>query len=150
MQPEFDSKFFNENAADICRRLLDKDEKTRLGANGCNEIMSHPWFRDMNWEEIIADRKRPPFVPPKDVNAASQSDIGTFAEDKKFQDTVLDEKDQAVYAKWQVGLPRAKGLSTPACLLLTLVISLFQSSRTKRRLPRRSLSFSSTNGRLVR
>mmetsp|Transcript_23814 Transcript_23814/g.53258 ORF Transcript_23814/g.53258 Transcript_23814/m.53258 type:complete len:700 (+) Transcript_23814:295-2394(+) len=101
MQPEFDSKFFNENAADICRRLLDKNEQTRLGVNGCNEIMSHPWFRDINWEEIIADRKRPPFVPPKDVNAASQSDIGTFAEDKTFQDTVLTEKDQAVYAKWQ-------------------------------------------------
>ena len=139
MQPEFDSKFFNEDAADMCRRLLDKNEHTRLGVNGCNEIMSHPWFRDANWEEIIADRKRPPFVPPKDVNAASQSDIGTFAEDKTFQDTVLTEKDQAVYAKWQVGLSRcgSPDSDTTAHARNPPPFSL----RTKRHSPRRSLSF---------
>ena len=100
MHPEFDSEKFTENAADICRRLLDKSEATRLGVNGCNEIMSHPWFRNVNWEEIITDRMKPPYVPPKDVNAASQSEIGTFAEDKTFHDTVLSEKDEAVYEKW--------------------------------------------------
>ena len=100
MTPEFDSKHFNDDATDICRRLLDKNEKTRLGVNGCKEIMAHPWFRDVNWESIISDRKRPPFIPPKDVNAASQSEIGTFAEDKTFHETVLDEKDEAVYKDW--------------------------------------------------
>ena len=80
MHPEFDSEKFSENAADFCRRLLDKNEATRLGFNGCNEIMSHLWFRDVNWEEIISDRMKPPYIPPKDVNAASQSEIGTFAE----------------------------------------------------------------------
>mmetsp|Transcript_10214 Transcript_10214/g.22707 ORF Transcript_10214/g.22707 Transcript_10214/m.22707 type:complete len:161 (+) Transcript_10214:2072-2554(+) len=100
MHPEFDSEKFNEDAASLCRQLLDKNEATRLGANGCNEIMSHPWFRDVNWEEIIADRMKPPFIPPKDVNAASQSEIGTFAEDKKFHDTLLSDKDEAVYDFW--------------------------------------------------
>ena len=100
MHPEFDSEKFNEDAADICRRLLDKNETTRLGVNGCKEIMSHPWFRDINWEEIITDKMRPPYLPPKDVNAASQSEIGTFAEDKKFHETVMSDKDQAVYDKW--------------------------------------------------
>jgi len=100
MTPQFDNKTFNDDAADICRRLLDKNEKTRLGVNGCKEIMSHPWFRDVKWESIISDRQRPPFIPPKDVNAASQSEIGTFAEDKTFHETVLDEKDEAVYKNW--------------------------------------------------
>ncbi|KAL7541524.1 hypothetical protein ACHAXR_013198 [Thalassiosira sp. AJA248-18] len=100
MHPEFDSNKFSEDAADLCRSLLDKKEATRLGVNGCSEIMSHPWFRELNWEEIISDRMRPPFIPPKDVNAASQSEIGTFAEDKTFHETELSEKDEAVYKNW--------------------------------------------------
>jgi len=100
MTPQFDSSIFSKDAADICLRLLDKTPKTRLGANGCKEIMSHPWFGDVKWESIISDRERPPFIPPKDVNAAAQSEIGTFAEDKTFHETVLDEKDEAVYKNW--------------------------------------------------
>eukprot|EP00567_Pseudictyota_dubia_P010995 CAMPEP_0197464904 /NCGR_PEP_ID=MMETSP1175-20131217/64267_1 /TAXON_ID=1003142 /ORGANISM="Triceratium dubium, Strain CCMP147" /LENGTH=690 /DNA_ID=CAMNT_0043000907 /DNA_START=995 /DNA_END=3064 /DNA_ORIENTATION=+ len=100
MDPVFDSKRFDDDAADLCRRLLDKNEKRRLGVKGCEEIMAHPWFRDVNWEMIITDRKRPPFIPPKDVNAASQSEIGTFAEDKTFHETVLDQKDEEIYKNW--------------------------------------------------
>jgi len=70
MHPDFDSSKFSDEAADICRLLLDKNEATRLGANGCKEIMKHPYFRSCNWEEIISDKVDPPFVPPKDVNAA--------------------------------------------------------------------------------
>lgn len=100
MHPEFDSNFFSEDAADICKLLCDKDPSTRLGANGCKEIMSHSYFAEVNWEDIISDRKRPPFIPPRDVNAASQSEIGTFTEDKAFHQTVLDEKDEAYYKNW--------------------------------------------------
>ena len=75
MNPELPENLFERDAADLCRRLLDKNEKTRLGTNGCEEIMAHPWFKNMNWESIISDKKRPPYVPPKDVNAASQSEV---------------------------------------------------------------------------
>mmetsp|Transcript_19400 Transcript_19400/g.40921 ORF Transcript_19400/g.40921 Transcript_19400/m.40921 type:complete len:733 (-) Transcript_19400:80-2278(-) len=109
MNPQLDPKRFNEDAADICRRLLDKNEVTRLGVNGCEEIMSHAWFREVNWEDIISDKMRPPFVPPKDVNAASQSEIGTFAEDKTFHETVLSEKDEAVYTSWNFTNEKAFG-----------------------------------------
>ena len=107
MEPVFDPKKFDEDAADLCRKLLDKDEKTRLGVKGCKDIMDHPWFKDLNWESIITDRKKPPYVPPKDVNAASQSEIGTFAEDKTFQETVLEDKDDDHYNDWDWTNPRA-------------------------------------------
>jgi serine/threonine protein kinase len=100
MHPEFDSELFSEEAADICRLLLDKDPTTRLGSNGCKEIMSHPYFGNVNWEEIISDRAKPPFLPPRDVNAASQSEIGTFGQTKELQNCVLDDKDEANYRKW--------------------------------------------------
>jgi beta-adrenergic-receptor kinase len=107
MDPVFESKKFDEDAADLCRKLLDKDEKKRLGVQGCKDIMDHPWFKDLNWESIITDRKKPPYVPPKDVNAASQSEIGTFAEDKTFQETVLEDKDEDHYKDWDWTNPRA-------------------------------------------
>ena len=94
MEPELPDAFFDPEAKDLCLRLLTKNEKERLGTNGCEEIMAHPWFKNMNWEAIVSDRKRPPYVPPKDVNAASQSEIGTFTEDKKYQECVIDEKDE--------------------------------------------------------
>lgn len=107
MHPVFDGDKFNEDAADICRRLLDKDDVTRLGINGCNDIRSHPYFGKLNWDDIISDRMRPPFIPLVDVNAASQSEIGTFLEDKTFQDTFLTEKDELMYDNWNFTNPKA-------------------------------------------
>ena len=107
MNPELPEGLFELEAADLCRRLLDKDEKRRLGTNGCEEIMAHPWFKNLNWESVISDRKRPPYVPPKDVNAASQSEIGTFTQDKKYQDCVIGPKDEEVYKGWDWTNPHA-------------------------------------------
>ena len=107
MDPDFPPERFEPEAADLCRRLLDKNERTRLGYNGCEEIMAHPWFKNVNWESIMSDRKRPPFVPLKDVNAASQSEIGTFAEDRTYQETVITPADEEVYKDWDWTNPHA-------------------------------------------
>jgi hypothetical protein len=107
MDPVFDPNKFEPDASNLCKLLLDKNEKTRLGSNGCEEIMAHAWFKDINWEMIITDRKKPPFIPPKDVNAASQSEIGTFAEDKAYQETQIEPKDEICYQKWDWTNPRA-------------------------------------------
>ncbi len=107
MEPEFPESYFDADAADLCRRLLNKNEKERLGTQGCEEIMAHPWFKTCHWESIISDKKSPPWVPPKDVNAASQSEIGTFDSDKKLQECVIDEKDEKYYADWDWTNPNA-------------------------------------------
>lgn len=60
--------------------------------------MAHPWFKDLDWEMIISDRAKPPFEPLKDINAASQSEIGTFAEDRNA--LKLSDEDQDVYQDW--------------------------------------------------
>ncbi|GKY98220.1 hypothetical protein MPSEU_000779700 [Mayamaea pseudoterrestris] len=109
MDPVFKSEKYEPDAADFCRRLLDKNENTRLGANGCEEIKAHPWFKHTNWESILADSQLPPFLPPKDVNAASQSEIGQFALDKQYQETTLDDKDELVYKDWDWTNPQAFG-----------------------------------------
>lgn len=98
MEPSFESRKFSNTSTDLCKRLLDKDPNTRLGSKGCEEIMAHAWFKDINWEMIISDRQKPPFIPLKDINAASQSEIGTFAEDRNAPK--LSEEDHAVYTNW--------------------------------------------------
>jgi hypothetical protein len=107
MNPEFPEGLFERDAADLCEQLLEKDENKRLGTNGCEEIMAHPWFKNLKWESIITDKKAPPYIPPKDVNAASQSEIGTFHEDKKHQECVLDLKDERYYKDWDWTNPHA-------------------------------------------
>jgi len=107
MEPKIEGKRFNKLSVDFCRRLLDKNEESRLGANGCEEIMSHAWFHSLKWEIITSDLEEPPFVPAKDVNAASQSEIGTFEEDSTYNKTEVNEKDNDVYKDWDWTNPKA-------------------------------------------
>ena len=98
MEPTFESRKYTPVSIDLCKRLLEKDPKKRLGANGCDEIMAHPWFDDVNWDDIISDRIQPPFVPLRDINAGTQSEIGTFANDKEMEP--LTEKENSKYEDW--------------------------------------------------
>eukprot|EP00586_Coscinodiscus_wailesii_P022587 CAMPEP_0172519696 /NCGR_PEP_ID=MMETSP1066-20121228/291570_1 /TAXON_ID=671091 /ORGANISM="Coscinodiscus wailesii, Strain CCMP2513" /LENGTH=622 /DNA_ID=CAMNT_0013302329 /DNA_START=204 /DNA_END=2072 /DNA_ORIENTATION=- len=100
MDPPFETNKMSDKALDLCRKLLDKNPETRLGAKGSECIKSHAFFEGLDWEQLMTDRLKPPFRPAKDVNAASQSEIGQFNEGKAFQETVLDEKDQQVYKDW--------------------------------------------------
>lgn len=45
---------------DLISRLL-ADQSNRLGKDGAQEIKSHPWFKDINWNQI--KNMKPPFVP---------------------------------------------------------------------------------------
>jgi serine/threonine kinase 38 len=47
-------------ATDILKRLL-CDSENRLGANGVDEIKSHPFFEGLDWENIRASKA--PYIP---------------------------------------------------------------------------------------
>ena len=51
--PERHKIFVSEDAKDLILRLLDKNKKTRLGANGFEEIMAHRFFADINIEKLM-------------------------------------------------------------------------------------------------
>jgi len=91
---------FDDNAADLCRQLLNKDENNRIGSHGSDQIMLHEYFQDVDWDLMISNKTCPPSLPPKDVNASSQSDIGNFKEDKDFLECVISEKDNEIYSDW--------------------------------------------------
>lgn len=62
-----------KEAIDLIEKLLVIDPKKRLGANGAEEVMNHPFFKDVDWVNL---RKiRPHFVP--ELN--DEDDIGCFS-----------------------------------------------------------------------
>ena len=56
--------YLSVNAKQLISRLLDKNPKTRLGAEGgVDEIKSHPWCAHIPWERLLLKAKSPPFTP---------------------------------------------------------------------------------------
>ena len=99
MEPEFDTKYCSPNVIDLCKKLLDKNGKTRLGVHGASEIKAHPWFIGTSWDMIESNRVPAPFEPGKDINMFSQSEIGAFDENVT-KSVVLTENDHAGYDDW--------------------------------------------------
>lgn len=48
---------------DLIAGLLAKERHNRLGYGGFNEIMSHPFFKGINWKDVEAMKLKPPFPP---------------------------------------------------------------------------------------
>ena len=47
----------------MCSRLLIRDPKQRLGCSSFEDLMNHPWFRDIDWEKLYNKQMVPPFKP---------------------------------------------------------------------------------------
>jgi serine/threonine protein kinase len=99
MEPYFDDNF-DPVAKDLCSQLLEKDPTKRLGRNGAQEVMAHPFFNSINWVDFKHSKVKPPLVPNRDLNMASQAEIGMFSDDKQSRKMDLTEADQAVFNKW--------------------------------------------------
>ena len=57
------SKELSENAKSVITMFQIKSPKDRLGANGFDEIKSHPFFSQINWENLKKKEIAPPFIP---------------------------------------------------------------------------------------
>lgn len=54
----------SDEAKDIINKLLTKDANTRLGAQADSlEVLSHPWFKDLDWSKLLERKLKAPFVP---------------------------------------------------------------------------------------
>ncbi|NXS46580.1 GRK5 kinase, partial [Balaeniceps rex] len=120
---------FSEDARAICKMLLAKDPKQRLGcrADGAAEVKRHPFFRTINFKRLEAGIMTPSFVPdvrgragvgtrwgraplppltalwlpqPRAVYCKDVLDIEQFSTVKGVN---LDQTDNDFYAKFATG-----------------------------------------------
>lgn len=60
----------SEDARDLIDKLLIEDPNQRLGAKGAPEVKSHPFFKDISWDNLA--RQKAAFVPsPESVDDTS-------------------------------------------------------------------------------
>lgn len=59
---------------------MTKDPSKRLGHMGAHEILAHPWFGQLDRDALAMDQVESPYIPTKDINAAPQRAIGSFAD----------------------------------------------------------------------
>lgn len=50
-------------SVDLINGLLQRKEELRLGSKGIDKIKDHPWFKDIDWDQLLAQKIPPPFVP---------------------------------------------------------------------------------------
>jgi hypothetical protein len=55
-------------------------------------------YTAIDWDNI--SKSRPPSKPARDINTATQSEIGNFDDDKNSKKIVLSDEDQKTYEKW--------------------------------------------------
>ncbi|XP_060213947.1 protein phosphatase 2C and cyclic nucleotide-binding/kinase domain-containing protein isoform X1 [Lycium barbarum] len=60
---------FSQEAVDLITKLLQVDEKLRLGSQGADSLKSHPWFFGVDWK-AVADHRSP--VPAEILSRISQ------------------------------------------------------------------------------
>ena len=51
-----------KEAAELLKRLLEKNPNKRLGGGGrdAEEIKEHPYFKDINWKNVYDKKIKPP------------------------------------------------------------------------------------------
>lgn len=53
----------SEELKDIIMQLLDREPSKRLGNKGYQQIMNHPWFKDVDFDSILKKEMKAPFKP---------------------------------------------------------------------------------------
>ncbi|CAM0135548.1 unnamed protein product [Umbelopsis sp. WA50703] len=62
-------QYLDDVVVDFLSGLLTKDQYFRLGSCGIDEIKSHPYFADINWQDVVDLKLDPPFVPEYHCNS---------------------------------------------------------------------------------
>ncbi|XP_078522513.1 G protein-coupled receptor kinase 5-like [Lissotriton helveticus] len=97
------SEKISEEAKSICKMLLAKDPKERLGCGptAAEEVKLHPFLRNINFKRLGAGMMKPPFQPdPRAVYCKDVLDIEQFSTVKGVN---LDQTDNDFYAKFATG-----------------------------------------------
>ncbi|KAF3841253.1 hypothetical protein F7725_007115 [Dissostichus mawsoni] len=88
--------YLTQEARDLLKKLLKRNASLRLGAGqgDAAEIQAHPFFRQINWDDLLARKVEPPFKP----YLQSADDVSQF--DSKFtSQTPVDSPDDSTLSE---------------------------------------------------
>ena len=54
---------FSDEARSILTLLLNREPSRRLGVKGADDIKRHPFFKDVNFDDVLHKRIPPPYFP---------------------------------------------------------------------------------------
>ena len=57
------SNKLSKNAKSLLESLLEKDPEKRLGHGGISEVLSHPFFNEIDWTVAEERKLTPPYIP---------------------------------------------------------------------------------------
>ena len=72
--------YFSESVKDLLSKLLVRDPNQRLGAKGAEEIKAHPFFQNINWDDLKNLKIKPPIIP----TLTRPDDLRNFDKVKRF------------------------------------------------------------------
>ncbi|KAL2095253.1 hypothetical protein ACEWY4_009972 [Coilia grayii] len=88
--------YLTHEARDLLKKLLKRNASLRLGAGpgDASEVQAHPFFRQINWDDLLARKVEPPFKP----FLQSADDVSQF--DSKFtSQTPVDSPDDSTLSE---------------------------------------------------
>ncbi|XP_036083324.1 G protein-coupled receptor kinase 4 isoform X10 [Rousettus aegyptiacus] len=105
------SEKFSADAKSICRMLLTKNPKQRLGCkgDGAAGVKQHPVFKDINFRRLEANMLEPPFCPDRILVPAAQpqaiycKDILDIERFSTVKGVCLDTADSTFYGQFVTG-----------------------------------------------
>jgi serum/glucocorticoid-regulated kinase 2 len=84
-EPVYFTDFVPPSAQNILTKLLNRNPKQRLGANGASEIKAHPFFDCIDWAKLLRREYEPTFKPNN-----HDPSIHTCSQDLEFCDDAYD------------------------------------------------------------
>jgi serum/glucocorticoid-regulated kinase 2 len=73
----------SDNLKDLISKLLDRKASTRLGSNGdVNEVVSHPFFSDIDFDKLQRKEIKPPYMPSAEQMTLKEAEITEMKNDK--------------------------------------------------------------------
>ncbi|GFY72574.1 ribosomal protein S6 kinase beta-1 [Trichonephila inaurata madagascariensis] len=92
-QKVFYPRYISEDARDLMQKLMKRRVNKRLGSgpNDAEPIKKHPFFQNVNWDDLLAKKVVPPYKP----ELTSKDDVSHF--DKECtQKVVPDSTDDSL------------------------------------------------------
>ena len=75
-------------SVDVINGLLQRKEELRLGSKDINKIKSHPWFSDIDWDLLLAQKIPPPFVPVCTEDFFDENYLQSFEVSAKLKEDI--------------------------------------------------------------